>query len=431
MAPLRNALRPAASPDGRLSGFLADSVLMAIGFGGTAVTGFVFWWLAAHTVPASVVGLASAAVSAMGLVALAAELGLGPLLIGELPRRPGERTPLVAAGLAVSGGAALLVGALVLALAAALAPPDLRGAAADPVLACAFLGGCAVSTMSSVLDQALIGLGRARLQMGRGLVFGVSRLLALGALAGAGLASGAAAIVGSWLFGLLLPFAIGAVLAGETARRRPRPALLTHLMGRAGAHHLMTAALGAPGLALPVVCAALLGTERAAPFYAALMILSASVILPASLALRIQVADGDAAARAGRVRLSLGVSGLCAAFAALLFAFLSEPLLGLLGPGYPALAGPDLHGLGLAALGLAAKFHTASLARLHGRLLPGAALLGTCGLVEIGAAAIGAAAGGLSGLVGGWLAALAVGTLVQAPAILREASGVPQSTRAP
>jgi O-antigen/teichoic acid export membrane protein len=420
-----------------LSGFLADSVLMACGFAGTAVTGFAFWWIAAHTLPASAVGLGSAAVAAVGLVALVAEFGLGPLLIAELPRRPGEGAALVAASLAVAAGAALALGAIVLALALAWAPSDLRAAAADPVLAAAFLGCCALTTLSSVLDQALIGLLRAPLQMARGLVFGVSRLLPLALLAAAGLSAGAGSILGSWLLGLAAPLAIGLALAGRTGRSRPRPALLRPLLGRAGAHHLMTAALQAPGLALPVLAAAILGTAVAAPFYAALMVLSASVILPAALAMRLQVAEPDAGRAANRVRLALAVSCVCAALASALFATLSGPLLAVLGPGYPALAGDGLDRLGFAAFGLALKFHYLGIARLRGTLLPAGLLLGACALAEIGAASVGAAHGGLAGTVDGWLAALAVGAVALAPSVLREAAGRrarrprPQSTSAP
>ena len=53
--------------------------------------GFVFWWLAARTFSPSEVGFAAAAVSAMTLLGTLGVLGLGTLLIGELPRRAGGR----------------------------------------------------------------------------------------------------------------------------------------------------------------------------------------------------------------------------------------------------------------------------------------------------------------------------------------------------
>src|SRR5881275_3639940 len=56
----------------------------------TSVLGFVYWWLAARQFPPEAVGFASAAISAMMLLATICILGLGTLLVGELPRQPGK-----------------------------------------------------------------------------------------------------------------------------------------------------------------------------------------------------------------------------------------------------------------------------------------------------------------------------------------------------
>jgi hypothetical protein len=57
----------------------------------TLPLGFVYWWLAAHRYPTESVGVASAAVSAMLLLATVSVLGFGTLLIGELPRKRTRR----------------------------------------------------------------------------------------------------------------------------------------------------------------------------------------------------------------------------------------------------------------------------------------------------------------------------------------------------
>ena len=62
--------------------------------GTTAVTaglGFVYWLVAARVFPPGVVGLASALISAMSLLGFVGMLGLGSLLMGELPRQPASR----------------------------------------------------------------------------------------------------------------------------------------------------------------------------------------------------------------------------------------------------------------------------------------------------------------------------------------------------
>ena len=63
----------------------------------TSVLGFMFWWVAARYFSPEAVGLASAAVSAMSLLAGIAVFGLGTLLLTELPRQPDVVGPLSSA----------------------------------------------------------------------------------------------------------------------------------------------------------------------------------------------------------------------------------------------------------------------------------------------------------------------------------------------
>src|SRR5579864_3579031 len=72
--------------------------------GTTAVTsglGFVYWWVAARQYAPEAVGLASATVSTMLLLGSISMLGLGTLLITELPRQPGREVSLISTGFIV------------------------------------------------------------------------------------------------------------------------------------------------------------------------------------------------------------------------------------------------------------------------------------------------------------------------------------------
>src|SRR5947209_20134086 len=83
--------------------------------GTTAVTsaiGFVYWWFAARHFPAETVGLASALVSAMMLLGNLCILGLGTLLIGELPRQRGREMSLISGALLLVGGIGGCIGIL-------------------------------------------------------------------------------------------------------------------------------------------------------------------------------------------------------------------------------------------------------------------------------------------------------------------------------
>src|SRR5450755_2457620 len=53
----------------------------------TSALGFVYWWLAARLFSPEAVGLASASISAMTLLSTISLVGLGSLLINELPRQ--------------------------------------------------------------------------------------------------------------------------------------------------------------------------------------------------------------------------------------------------------------------------------------------------------------------------------------------------------
>ena len=74
----------------------------------TSALGFAYWALAARLFSQEAVGYASAAVSAMTLLGTVGVLGLGTVLLGQLPRRQ-ERGGLVAAAvLAAAAGSAVL-----------------------------------------------------------------------------------------------------------------------------------------------------------------------------------------------------------------------------------------------------------------------------------------------------------------------------------
>src|SRR6266496_4784773 len=85
--------------------------------GVNSVLGFAYWWLAARKFLPEAVRLASAAITAMTLLGTLSVLGLGTLLIGELPRQPGKEGSLISAALILVGGVGAGIG-MVFAIAA-------------------------------------------------------------------------------------------------------------------------------------------------------------------------------------------------------------------------------------------------------------------------------------------------------------------------
>ena len=78
----------------------------------TSALGFIYWWLAARQFSPPAVGLASAAVSAMMLLGSISALGLGSLLINELPRHPDKTPALIVTAVLVAGTAGGVLGML-------------------------------------------------------------------------------------------------------------------------------------------------------------------------------------------------------------------------------------------------------------------------------------------------------------------------------
>src|SRR5205814_638190 len=91
----------------------------------TSALGFVFWWLAARTYSAEIVGLAAAATSAMSLLGNLAVLGLGTLLIAELGRQRHDSRSLILTALIIAQTAGSCLG-LAFAVLAPLVSPDFQ-----------------------------------------------------------------------------------------------------------------------------------------------------------------------------------------------------------------------------------------------------------------------------------------------------------------
>ncbi len=132
----------------------------------TSVLGVVFWWVAARWFPQESVGVAGASVSAMTMLGFTGMLGLGTLLMGELPKRQAPPHPLINAALAVAGLTGAALGLLFL-LPSQLISANFAALTASWWVATLFVLGVGLAAMLPVLDQALIGLLRGGLQFRR------------------------------------------------------------------------------------------------------------------------------------------------------------------------------------------------------------------------------------------------------------------------
>jgi O-antigen/teichoic acid export membrane protein len=387
----------------------------------TALLGAAFWLLAARQFSHDAVGVASAAVSAMTLLGYLATVGLGTLLMGELPRRDRHHRGLLNAALAVSGAIGALIG-LGFALLAPLVTPSLEPLSETWVAAVVFAVGAGLTGLAGVLDQALIGLMRGALQLKRNVVFSLTKLIALGLIAYLSTDAGGAWIYGAWTVGIVVSlFALTRFYArrGEDGLR-PKFALLGEMRVDAATHHIYNLSIRAPDLVLPLIVVSLLSAGANADFYIAWMIASFAFMVPVSLSAVLYAAgSADSAGLHERYRLSVGLSAGLGLAANLVLLVAGGPILSLFGAGYEQHALTTLHILALGVFPETIKAHFLSISRVE-RRIPQTIPLVIGGMVlELGGALAGGLTGYLALVAAGWLAAVCVEAAVMSRTVFR------------
>jgi O-antigen/teichoic acid export membrane protein len=409
----------------------------------TAGLGYLFWIMAARNLPASAVGFAGAAISAMTLLGTAGVLGFGTLLIGELPNNVGRERTLVTLGVTISGAVGTALG-IAFAVLAPMLSADLAPLGSDAGRVLLFGVGVGLTSVTLVLDQALIGLSRGSFQLVRNTLFAASKLGLL-VLAGVWiLGAGGMTIYASWVAGNIISLGGVAALLAWVRRSGPavRPTLGTtslsstlgsgrlRRLGRAAlAHHALNLALQAPYLLLPLIATTFLSTTVNAYFYIAWVLAGFVYIGPGHLATALYAAVARAPEElVGKLRFTLGL-GLVVSVGAIVVVFASAGLmLGLFGAAYAEEAAWCLRVLSLWALPLLIKDHYVVLCRLQGRSGSAAMVVAAAGVLEVTLAAIGASMDGLFGLSVGWLLAGWLQAVVMVPTVYWAAIGqVPAS----
>ncbi len=386
--------------------------------------GVVYWWIAAHRYTPSAVGLAAAAISAMNLLGMLGMLGIGTLLMGELPRRPDQRGGLLLAGLLSVMGAGLVLG-LAFAIVAASFSSALRPIASSAGTLALFACGTGLTSLTLVLDQALVGLMRGPLQLLRNAVFGIAKLAAL-AIAGIWLLhGGGSTIVATWIAGYVVSLALLLRMVGGTRRLlSPRFALLRSLGWQAVGHHVLNVALQLQGLLMPLVVAVMLSVTATAYFNMAGLVSTLVYVLPSALAtVLFAAASAEPASLPHRLRFSLGLSLVLTCIANLLLLVTAGPILGVFGSSYASNGAIPLVLFSLGAIPMTIREHYATIQRLKGRPLGAAPIVLAGALARIVLGAEGARLDGLTGLGIGLLITGCVEALVLAPVVLPVAFG--------
>jgi O-antigen/teichoic acid export membrane protein len=421
----KSPIKAAAETWRRHRDLLANAGTLVATTGLASLLGFGYWALAARLFSQRSVGYGSAAVSAMTLLGTIGMLGMGTVLIGELPRRS-SRGGLVSAALIAAS-----VGSLVLGVGFAILAPHVSGRFSNIsgtlTEAAVFVAGVALTAVSLVFDQATIGLMRGGLQLSRNALFAVIKLAALPAAAivfhdGLGLG-----ITLSWAAGIALSLvltAIRLVLARTSILPRPDWGVLRSLGRTALAHNWLNLSITVPQTLIPVLVTVIVSPSANAAFYAAWTLSGLLKIIPTHLStVLFAVAAADPQVIARKLRFTLRLSLLIGLPGMAALALSGHLILGLFGPSYARAATVPLLLLVIGYLPSIPKVHYMAVCRATGRVPRAAAVLTGAAVAEVAAAAAGGSAGGLTGLSEALLVVFFIEGLVTVVPVLRAALG--------
>ncbi|GIF10058.1 lipopolysaccharide biosynthesis protein [Actinoplanes teichomyceticus] len=313
--------------------------------------GYLYWMLAARTVPPPQIGTATALISAATAISMAANLGAGHMFIQRLPgSAPDAWSRIVSGGLAAGcavTAAAATAGALLVPLAAAN-----FGFLAAPAGAAALICTATAITATTLLDNVYVAHRAGHGMFVRNLALASGKILTLLAILACG-AHSAGAVVLSWSLPILVVSAatvagLGRLRPGVRLRLTGLTAELPHLRAALTGHHLINLTQAGPAALLPVLVTARLGAGATAHFYLAWMTASMLFMVSPAVASALY-AERANAARARLRRAALVTLSMVGAPAVLLLAA-GDRILGLFSAGYAAEGGLLLQILVLAAL---------------------------------------------------------------------------------
>lgn len=247
----------------------------------SALAGFLFWWLVARSMPPEQMGLATAVVSAVTLVALLGKLGLDVSLLRHLPAADGSRRlRLIIGTLIVSGTVAALV-AVAAILTVKLWAPALRDYFTSSAHALLFVGLSALWTTGLVADAILIASRQNMALVAKAMGQAFLRILLLFPLVFLGPAGVVLAALGSAVMAVpALVYAWKRIILQAPAAASQTPVNYSDSMIT---NYLVSLVTMAPVTVAPLILIDRAGPAEVAYFYVLWMIGSLTLLIPAAL----------------------------------------------------------------------------------------------------------------------------------------------------
>lgn len=392
------------------------------------LSGFIFWALAAFFYDAEDIGRGSAAVAALMLLAMIAQLGLGLGLIRFVPES-GQRAPiLVNSSLTVAMLASVGITSIFLA-GLSLWSPELIFLRNQPLYGAAFVVFAVSMTLTILQDYVLMALRSGKYILIRACLTNLTRVLLVGVLAfffaafGIVAATGIAACLGLALGYAFLHRAQPAYGPALVLDREPIIRLFPFAIGNYAADF----AVLAPSMIVPIMVVNVLGAEEGGYFYVGWFMGYVLFAVSYSVALSL-FAEGsyDEAALPKLTRRALAVSLAVVGAGVVLVLLAGDKLLLVFGEDYSQQASGVLRMVAVATLLAAVTNIYLGIERVRKRIGPLVAVsslvgLTTCGVSYALLPGLGILGAGVGMLTGQALGA-AIGAARLAPILTREPS---------
>ncbi len=262
--------------------FYSNALYLMIARAIDPLLGFVFWAVAARFYTSTDIGLASAAISGVSMLAMIANLGLGYGLIRFLPNHNKDANSLINTCFSLSGLASL-VAALIFLTGLDFWSPALLFMRESPISLIAFVLFATVTTLSGLVDQAFIAKRRAVFALAKSTICNLLRLPLVIVMATQFLSFG---IFNSCSLSLLISLLVSIILFLPAAQPGYRISLtinrrvLDETLRFSFGNYLSVVFWNTPGLVFPLIIVDLLGAEFTAYFYIAWAIGSVLSMIP-------------------------------------------------------------------------------------------------------------------------------------------------------
>jgi O-antigen/teichoic acid export membrane protein len=418
---------------------LRNAGSLAATTGLTSLFGFVFTIVAARSFSANAVGWGNTAINEMQLFGTIGMFGLGTMLIGELPKRQGERGGLFSASLATSAIGSAILG-LLFAVIVGLYFSDshhLPGIGGTPFQLVLFVVGTCLTGATLVFDEGTIGLLRGGVQLWRNMALSAIKLAVLPIAAilmlhpsdhpndGFGVGLSFAYVVG--IIGSMIPAAVMLVRGGSRLHHRPDWGALRRLLPVAINHNWLNLAMATPSRIIPIVVTLVVGGDKSAVFYVAWMISALLFMVPVHLGtVLFALASASPQIVAEKLRFVLRVSLLIGLPVMAVLAIGAHFMLGLYdtsanGHIYSQLGTVPLWLLIIGYIPQMPRAQFIAVSRATNKVGQAAGLICFFACCEIASIFIGGKFGGLNGLSFAYLGVLVMEGLITAPTVLRAA----------